>query len=156
MPVANFSMCAEDETDGGTTATRMSDLRSDLEEKFSNMIQERFSVCNERINKIGDTVMAVKQEVTDMTNATHAIESSVSAVQADIAHVASTSAKEFDSIKAQNNESIHQQIQSSIQSSNTGLMQQMQSLFQQMKTDIQASIAAKDENAEGEPKRPKH
>eukprot|EP00435_Cladocopium_sp_Y103_P027955 s199_g6.t3 len=111
--------------------TIRTDLRTDLEEKLTNLIQDRMRECDLKVNELAATVQNVQMEIQD-----------VSSVVEDMK---TETKEEFTAIR------------SDIASGNSCIMNQMQNLFQKMQTEIQTTLtAAKEGQNETEAKRPRH
>lgn len=114
---ANFSMCPEDET-GSTTptssSTRFTDLRVDLEEKLTTMINNKMQNCDQKIAQVAASVEGVKSE---------------------LGMVVEHSKKEFNDLREQQ-VSLH----TTIQNNNNGMLTQMQNLFKQMQQELKATL----------------
>ena len=137
---ANFSMCPEDMnscpdvTTPTTVASRVdnikADLKADLEERLTSMIESRMKECDSKVNELAATVDLVKMEV-------HDVQSSV------------------DSMKKETKDEIAS-MRADISSGNSCIMNQMQNLFQKMQSELQNTLGgAKEEHAETEAKRPR-
>ena len=132
---ANFiSMCPEepsqDVTTPTTVASRVDDIKADLEEKLSNMIHDRMKECDLRVSTLAATVEHVQAEVQE--------------VQTAVDDLRAETMGEFTSIKGD------------IATGNATIMNQMQNLFQKMQTELQTTLIANKDSAETEPKRPRH
>ena len=136
---ADFSMCPE-EDDVPTVASRMSCLKTDLEDRLTSMINERIKKCDEKIADVHASVEAVQHEVAASTEQTKL---------------------ELDVIKEQQNVmqsrlgSFEASFESSFNASNSALMSQMQGLFQQMQTSLNTRLDALEPQNESEIKRRK-
>ena len=138
---ANFcpSMCPEESVGEVTTPTTVTsridhikqDLKADLEERLTNMIQDRMKECDMRVETLAATVEYVQNEVQEVQNAVHDLRTDTKA--------------EFTSIRGD------------IADGNNTIMSQMQSLFSKMQTELQTTLAAnKDTAVEADNKRPRH
>ncbi len=113
---ADFSMCPED-SDTVTVATRMSALSTDLEDKLTNMINEKIQACDSKITGLHHSIDTLKVEMDTATQQTQL---------------------ELELVKDQQS-SIQNQlgnVETSIASSSSALMTQMQGLFQQMQSSL--------------------
>eukprot|EP00438_Fugacium_kawagutii_P003657 Skav224227 [mRNA] locus=scaffold939:1185730:1190316:+ [translate_table: standard] len=115
--VAECSFCPEDMTDGAsttTTATRISDMKQDLEEQLSKLVSEKISTelqaCHSRIDQVS---------------------SGLELVQREVAANAEYSAKQFH------------HIDNTMASNQAGLLKEMQSLFTKMQSELDSSIATR-------------
>ena len=115
---ADFSMCPED-SDTTTTATRISTLSTDLEDRLTCMINERIQACDSKISSLHDSLGTLKEEVEASNGHTRL---------------------ELDVVKDQqaNIQAQLGSVETSIASSSTALMNQMQGLFQQMQNSLNA------------------
>ena len=138
---ANFcpSMCPEESVGEVTTPTTVTsridhikqDLKADLEERLTNMIQDRMKECDMRVETLAATVEYVQNEVQEVQNAVHDLRTDTKA--------------EFTSIRGD------------IADGNNTIMSQMQSLFSKMQTELQTTLTAnKDTAVEADNKRPRH
>lgn len=126
----NFSMCPED--DAGTTtpvstSTRFTDLKVDLEDKLTEMINEKMRTCDAKIAQVATSVEGVRHELG-----------------AVIEH----SKREFIELREQQTS-----IQTQIQTNNNGMLHQMQTLFKQMQQELKASLVPVDNDDDMEAKR---
>eukprot|EP00438_Fugacium_kawagutii_P004368 Skav214812 [mRNA] locus=scaffold1934:69605:74282:+ [translate_table: standard] len=112
------SMCPEDDehSEATTVASRLSDLKYDMEVKLTTMMNERIKACDDRIAQVAASVETVKS---------------------DVVAVATSSKAEFAQLRTQQSE-----IQSQIEGNNNNLLKQMQSMFQTMQNDIKATLAS--------------
>ena len=124
VPQADFSMCPE-EADSSTVASRMSCLKSDLEDRLTTMINDRIKECDDKIAEIHTSVEAVQQEVATSTEQTR-LELDVIKGNQD------TLQAKFGNIEAS--------FEASFNASNTALMNQMQGLFQQMQNSLNTRL----------------
>lgn len=107
------------------------DLKADLEERLTNMIQDRMKECDMRVETLAATVEYVQNEVQEVQNAVHDLRTDTKA--------------EFTSIRGD------------IADGNNTIMSQMQSLFSKMQTELQTTLTAnKDTAVEADNKRPRH
>eukprot|EP00438_Fugacium_kawagutii_P030433 Skav216218 [mRNA] locus=scaffold238:327181:331866:- [translate_table: standard] len=113
--IPDCSMCPDDDAASSTTASRLSDMKNELEDKLMGMINEKIRGCDERISGVANSVAEVKN---------------------DLHTVAEHTQKSFNEVKNQQNS-----IQMQIEQNNNGLMKQMQSLFTQMQQDLKSSFA---------------
>ena len=113
---ADFSMCPED-SDTVTVATRMSALSTDLEDKLTNMINEKIMACDSKITGLHQSIETLKVEVDTATQQTQLELEVVKDQQSTIQNQLGT-------------------VESSIASSSNALMTQMQGLFQQMQSSL--------------------
>eukprot|EP00438_Fugacium_kawagutii_P002089 Skav219391 [mRNA] locus=scaffold2133:129222:133865:+ [translate_table: standard] len=114
----NVSMCPEEDACGATSAsttTRLSDMKADLEERLTEMINEKMQACDDRITTVA---------------------SSIESVRSDLGVVVQESKKEFKELRDQQNS-----IQTQIQQNNSGMLTQMQKLFKQMQNELQTTLA---------------
>lgn len=117
---ADFSMCPED-SDTTTVATRISTLSSDLEDKLTNMINEKIQACDAKFDWLNNSFESLK----------HGVEATSHQTQ-----------MELDLVKEQQS-TIQAQlgsVETSIASSSNALMSQMQGLFQQMQNSLNARL----------------
>ena len=136
---ANFCMCPEENLGGGTTPTTVAsrvddikaDLKADLEEKLTSLIQDRLKDCDLRVDALTTSLEHMQTEVQD--------------VQATVEDLRSETKSEFTAIRGD------------IANGNASLMNQMQSLFQKMQNELQTTlVSGKDTNVEADAKRPRH
>lgn len=123
---ADFSMCPED-SDTTTVATRISALSTDLEDRLTNMINEKIQACDAKISGLHGAMEGMKSDVEKAYQHTQA---------------------EIDVVKKQQNH-IHAQlgsVETSIASSSNAMMAQMQGLFQQMQNSLNSRLDSMDEN----------
>eukprot|EP00435_Cladocopium_sp_Y103_P051423 s1804_g16.t1 len=134
---ANF--CSEEQSGGDATtpttvASRVedikTDIRTDLEEKLTNLIQDRMKECDMRISTLADTVEHVQTEIHEVQDAVEGLTSETKT--------------EFASIRGD------------IANGNASIMSQMQNLFSKMQTELQSTLSASKEAQETEAKRPRH
>lgn len=116
----NFSMCPEEDGTSTTTASRM----SDLEERLTDMI-------NQKVQTVAATVNEVKGQLH---------------------HVVEETKKDFREVREQQ-ATLQSSIQAQIQTSSSGILQQMQSMFQTMQQELQTTIQSGTKEGEGEPNR---
>lgn len=124
---ADCSFCPEDMQDDSsstTTATRISDMRTDLEDRLTRMINDRITGelqgCHERIDQVANGLGQVQKDV--QANAEYA-------------------AQQFHNIDT------------TMATNQSGLLNQMQQLFTKMQSELDASIATRLE--QHDPKRTK-
>ena len=133
---ANFvSMCpeepAKDDKVPETVASRVDDIKADLEERLSNMIQDKMKECDLRVNELAASVEHVQMEVQE--------------VQTAVDELKEDTKNEFTSIR------------SDIANGNASIMNQMQNLFQKMQSELQTTLVAnKETSVEADAKRPHH
>eukprot|EP00438_Fugacium_kawagutii_P027149 Skav201185 [mRNA] locus=scaffold2736:225193:229740:+ [translate_table: standard] len=115
------------EVDTASVSTRLSDMKSDLEERLStklmSMMDHKFKACDDRINDLAASVDEVKMEVA----------ASVSGTQ-----------KQLEDQSAA--------IQAQLKGNNDSIMHQMQSLFTKMQTELKETMTVEPST----PKRAKH
>lgn len=139
VPQADFSMCPE-EADSSTVASRMSCLKSDLEDRLTTMINDRIKKCDDKIAEIHTSVEAVQQEVATSTEQTR-LELDVIKGNQD------TLQAKFGNFEAS--------FEASFNASNTALMNQMQGLFQQMQNSLNTRLDSLEPANDPEQKRRK-
>ena len=136
---ADFSMCP-DEADSATVVSRMSCLKTDLEDRLTAMIDERMKNCDAKIADIQTSVESFQHEVSVATEQTKleldVIRDQQSSLQTQLGTFEST-------------------FQASFNASNTALMNQMQGLFQQMQSSISNRLDSLEPLTETEQKRRK-
>eukprot|EP00438_Fugacium_kawagutii_P006560 Skav207720 [mRNA] locus=scaffold1347:154768:159378:- [translate_table: standard] len=109
------SMCPEDDEASTTTASRLSDMKNELEDRLIGLINEKVKGCDEKIAEVAH---------------------SVAEVRANVSSVAEQAQKGFCEVKEQ-----HNNIQMQIQQNNAGMLKQMKTLFEQMQQDFRSTFA---------------
>ncbi len=136
---ADFSMCPED-SEASTVASRMSCLKSDLEDRLTSMINDRIKKCDEKIAEIHTSVEAVQHEVAASNEQTK--------LELEVIRDQQVSLQsQFGTFEAS--------FESSFNASNNALMTQMQGLFQQMQNSLNTRLDSFEPKPESEQKRRK-
>eukprot|EP00438_Fugacium_kawagutii_P023025 Skav229902 [mRNA] locus=scaffold2151:426328:503153:- [translate_table: standard] len=132
---ANFSMCPDEDAATVTTTSRM----SDLEDRLTDMI-------NQRVQAVAATVEEVKGQVHTVVEHT----------KREFLEVKEHTRKEFQEVREQQaslQTNLQNSIQSQIQTSNNGLIQQMKDMFQLMQQELTTTIQAGKGDEDPESKR---
>eukprot|EP00438_Fugacium_kawagutii_P021448 Skav208595 [mRNA] locus=scaffold3715:119990:124616:+ [translate_table: standard] len=111
----------EEVSDDASTASRLSDLRTDLEERLTHLVNQKMSQCDEKIGALAGTVSEVQSQMTNVTTVTEQTRNDLLTMNEQ-----------------------HKALQQQIDNNNQGLITQMKSLFDTMQSELKSELAKND------------